>query len=530
LHGKNDLEQAEQYLAFLGQKVKPDGIMIQDFSVLELAKSQGLNVIASVMMNVHNIETAKRLKELGLVQIVASREASLAYVKQMKEIVGIKMEYFAHGDMCIAHGGQCLYSGILYGKSSNRGRCMKPCRWPFNGEFPLAVKDMCMYEYIPEMIQNGVTTFKIEGRMRDFEYLKVLIDAYGDAIDRYIADPLGFDRKKHTKELYENRKRDFSTAYAFKVPGLENLNTRYEGTGKFYSTGKVFSTATEERSITAEKTAGLKEKIKHCTKVKPIKIAVRVNDMDTAKMAIDMGVDKVIIPWDYFCKSEAITKNEIEALAKNKAKIYLSTPRMMFDIDFEEMSHFLKDVSNIDGLVCTNLGAISRFKNFELIGDYQLNIFNKDAASFYLKEGLESFTVSTELNIVDLLDILEEHGDKANMVVQGSPVVMYMEHNVDEDDKITLINEVKGKHDIYKDKNGRRNMVLSKDLSMLPILKELNGAGLCNITIEAMHLEKEEVKRVLAIYKKAVENLDMAEKLYEELGENYSYGALEFED
>ena len=98
----------------------------------------------------------------------------------------------------------------------------------------MAVKDMYMYEHIPELIDAGVVSFKIEGRMRDAEYLIGIINSYRDAIDRYIDDPIFYDRKKESQTLFNNRKRDFSTAYAFGKPGLSNINERYEGTGKLH--------------------------------------------------------------------------------------------------------------------------------------------------------------------------------------------------------------------------------------------------------------------------------------------------------
>ena len=110
----------------------------------------------------------------------------------------------------------------------------------YSAEFPLAAKDMYMYENIPELIEANVTSFKIEGRMRDSDFIVNLVNKYGDAIDRYIEDPMSFDRKKHADELYENRKRDFSTAYAFGKPGLDFINTRLKVLVSFIQQEKCF--------------------------------------------------------------------------------------------------------------------------------------------------------------------------------------------------------------------------------------------------------------------------------------------------
>ncbi|MEF9992232.1 MAG: peptidase U32 family protein [Romboutsia sp.] len=255
----DDLEQAEKYLIYL-DKIKPDALIVQDMSVIKLINDLGLslNLHSSVMMNVHNFETIERLKELRITRVVASRDIDLSTIKQFSVRTDVEFEYFVHGYMCVAHGAQCIYSGMLFGKSSNRGLCMKPCRWGFkmnkdeqqyDTTFPMAVKDMYMYENIPELIEAGVVSFKIEGRMRESDYLVELINYYSDAIDRYIQDPFVYNRKKNTKELHDKRKRDFSTAYAFGKPGLSNINERYEGTVKFYSTGKVFSKPIDENEL-----------------------------------------------------------------------------------------------------------------------------------------------------------------------------------------------------------------------------------------------------------------------------------------
>ena len=185
LLSSEDLLETEHYLRFL-ESAAPDAIIVQDMSIIALVQKLklNLNIHASVMMNVHNLETIKKLRELGVTRVVTSRDIDLNTVKLFSAQTDMEFEYFVHGDMCVAHGAQCTYSGILFGNSSNRGRCMKPCRWgykinhgnlQYNTTFPMAVKDMYMYEHIPELIDAGVVSFKIEGRMRDAEYLICLL-------------------------------------------------------------------------------------------------------------------------------------------------------------------------------------------------------------------------------------------------------------------------------------------------------------------------------------------------------------------
>ena len=317
-----DLTQAEDYLRYL-EKLGPDALIVQDMSVIDLIRTLGLNlnIHSSVMMNVHNFETIKALEELGVTRVVTSRDIDLKTIKQFSVRTNMEFEYFVHGDMCVAHGAQCLYSGILFGKSGNRGLCMKPCRWgykinkegqQYDTTFPMAVKDMYMYEHIPELIEAGVVSFKIEGRMRDASYLVDLINYYSDAIDRYIDDPISYNRKKHAKELFENRKRDFSTAYAFGNPGLSNINERYEGTGKFYSTGKVFSNPVDEFDIKEERVSEIKDILSLDEgKINKPELTVKVNNYEAAMLAINEGVDKIYLSGEVFEPDAPFTKEEI---------------------------------------------------------------------------------------------------------------------------------------------------------------------------------------------------------------------------
>ncbi|MCL2015646.1 MAG: U32 family peptidase [Defluviitaleaceae bacterium] len=577
LHDKNEVAQAEKYLQFLAEKVQPHAIIIQDFGILEQAHNLGLEVHASVMANVHNLASINRLYKLGVSRVVLPRELPISYVKSLANTTPMQFEYFVHGDMCIAHGGQCLYSGILLGKSSNRGRCMKPCRWNYkiqaNGKthetfYPMAVKDMYMYEHIPEMIHSGIVAFKIEGRMRDAEYLSTIINAYGDAIDNYIADPLAFNRKKDSTALFENRKRDFSTAYALGVPGLSNINRRWEGTGKFYSTGKPFSLATEEHSITANRTAQIKEylcslqsqksqKSQKSHKIEQaktsnsgkLKISVKVNDLESAKAALASGADRVFISGDTFLPSKPPTIAELDQLfaenSENFQKIYLSTPRMMFDIDFDEYSHFIAKNPQFTNFLCTNIGTLEFFSEKgkrNLIGDYPLNIYNRQSAEFFLEKAatqhnLAEFTISPEAQLEDVADMIITHGEKANLIVQGSPVVMYFEHdfyqNLDDpsyNGKILLVDDAGFSHPIFKDKKGRNHMTLYKDLCLLPILGELANIGMHNITIEAAHLPPPQIVQLCSTYQQAATDLALCQRLFENLRENndYSFGGLGF--
>ena len=559
-----DLTQAEDYLRYL-EKLGPDALIVQDMSVIDLIRTLGLNlnIHSSVMMNVHNFETIKALEELGVTRVVTSRDIDLKTIKQFSVRTNMEFEYFVHGDMCVAHGAQCLYSGILFGKSGNRGLCMKPCRWgykinkegqQYDTTFPMAVKDMYMYEHIPELIEAGVVSFKIEGRMRDASYLVDLINYYSDAIDRYIDDPISYNRKKHAKELFENRKRDFSTAYAFGNPGLSNINERYEGTGKFYSTGKVFSNPVDEFDIKEERVSEIKDILSlDEVKINKPELTVKVNNYEAAMLAINEGVDKIYLSGEVFEPDAPFTKEEIINITKSKknSKIYLGLPRMMFEDDFSKYNHLLRNNDlGIDGLLVTNLGAISKFKDLglELVGDYSLNIYNALSANFYKNLGLEMATLSCESPVNNTKDSLLNSELDLEIIVNGSPVVMYMSHDLYEntnvinpsgvvdrkfnDKKVLLLIDDKGnEHPVYRDNTGKNHMLLSKELCYMPILKELANLGAKAFRIEGCHYDNNTLKTVISSYKKAISNLEQCNEIFKELEYDclgFTLGAMQF--
>ncbi|MBU3111415.1 peptidase U32 family protein [Clostridium lacusfryxellense] len=560
LLNKEDLEDAQEYLRFLN-RVQPDALIIQDFSILELIKSLNLNlsIHSSVMMNVHNLETIIALKECGVTRVVTSRDIDLATIKNIHKQTDMQLEYFTHGDMCIAHGAQCLYSGIIFGKSSNRGLCMKPCRWNFTmkkdglvypSKYPMAVKDMYMYEHLPEMIEAGIMSFKIEGRMRDSDYLVTMINYYSDAINRYIDDPICYDRRKDAKSIFETRIRDLSTSRAFGKPGLSNINTRSEGTGK------IFSKPIDEIEITKEKIEEIKGilRVKSCKAQKP-KLSVKVNSYSQAKVSLEEGVDSIYLSGEVYAPDIPFSKSEILKLTNNKkdTKIYLCFPRMMLEEDFSKYSHMLSENNlGLDGLVVTNLGAIHKYKSLplELIGDYSLNIYNHIAASFFKKQGLSVATLSLETPLIDAIDVISKTTIPIEIIVHGSPTVMYMDHDLYENTKIlkptfhennsivdntvlVLVDEKGNEHPIMRDSYSRNHMMLYKELCYLPFLKELNDIGVNNFRIEACNYDVHELQKILSTYRKAIIDLSKCVELYQDLKPvfgGFTLGAFQFNE
>ncbi|MBW4084213.1 peptidase U32 family protein [Paenibacillus sp. S150] len=563
LFSEDDVEEARAYLRFLDE-ARPDALIVQDMAVLELIREMELTVPihASVMMNVHNLEMIYALRDLGVSRVVTSREMDLQTAKLLGQKSGMELEYFIHGDMCSVHGANCYFSSQVFGMSSNRGKCMKPCRWDyrikrdgyvFPAEYPLAVKDMFMYEHLPELIESGITSFKIEGRMRDKEFMVSLANSYSEAIDRYIEDPLGFDRTVNSKELYKNRKRDFSTAYAFGKPGLANINRRYEGTGKFYSTGKVFSTPTAERELSEARVLQLRECLAeagHAPKAKP-ELAVRVNNMEQARLVLEMGVESLYLPGDVFEPDRPFTKRDIKELGavKGATKLYLGMPRMMTELHFDQYDHLLNgERLPIDGLMITNLGAIRRYRGagYSMIGDANLNVYNHLSAGLYAGLGLEKLTVSPEMTMEHFAAFTSRCDLPLEVVVHGTPALMYMEHDlyentevmepIAEEDNLYVSNDVlvlktdKGENPVYRDQYGRCHLLFSKELCYLPMLNEMSGLGIASFRIEGATYSTEELRTIIAAYQAALDAPPQEDLLggLKPVYAGYTLGSLQF--
>lgn len=183
------------------------GVIIQDFGVFSYLKKHfpGLELHASTQMTVTSLEGAKFLQEQGAKRVVLSRELTM---KEIKTIVdaGIETECFIHGSMCYCYSGQCLFSSLIGGRSGNRGRCAQPCRLPYRTQgkkqdvYCLSLKDMCTLEHLPELIDSGIASFKIEGRMKNPAYAAWVTRIYRKYIDMYLENP-GKPYKVDTKDL-----------------------------------------------------------------------------------------------------------------------------------------------------------------------------------------------------------------------------------------------------------------------------------------------------------------------------------------
>ena len=201
LHNK-EIKIVEDYLKQL-DTIGVDAIIVSDPTIIDIALTKtNLEVHLSTQASTLNIEAVKYWKEQGVKRIVLGREVSKEDIKQIIDNVDIDIECFIHGAMCAGYSGRCVLSNYLTNRDANRGGCSQICRWDFDlldneasKPFTLSSKDLSMLKYLSDMIDIGVKSFKIEGRMRSIYYLATVISVYRKAIDEYYNGIYEYDKK-----------------------------------------------------------------------------------------------------------------------------------------------------------------------------------------------------------------------------------------------------------------------------------------------------------------------------------------------
>ena len=188
-----------------------DAFIVQDLGVAMLLKKQYQNVElhASTQMTITSSKAINLLRDLGFMQVVLSRELTLKEIKKIREEVfdDVRLEAFVHGSMCYSYSGACLMSSFIGGESGNRGRCKGACRLPYNGNtYLLSMKDMCAISSLQKLISVGVTSFKIEGRMRQADYVEGVTKVYRKYIDTIISNIKNSEYKLNGSEITSDEK------------------------------------------------------------------------------------------------------------------------------------------------------------------------------------------------------------------------------------------------------------------------------------------------------------------------------------
>lgn len=227
-----------------------DGVIVQDIGVLQYLRTYlpGLPVHASTQMMVTGAAGAAFLKDMGVVRIVPARELSLGEIRRMKERTGMEIECFIHGALCYCYSGQCLLSSMIGGRSGNRGQCAQPCRLPWQAKEGkpgdlMSLKDLCTVDLLPELIEAGIDSFKIEGRMKQPDYVYTVTEIYRKYVDLYLEKGAEYYKveKADRDRLYAAyQRRGYTEGYYRQHNGKDMISFRRMQGEKEEADGKEF--------------------------------------------------------------------------------------------------------------------------------------------------------------------------------------------------------------------------------------------------------------------------------------------------
>jgi putative protease len=237
----SDIEETRLYFKEM-KELKPDGFIIADPGMFCIAQEicPEIEIHISTQANNTNYETFNFWHRMGATRVVSARELSLEEIKKIRENISedMEIESFVHGAMCISYSGRCLLSNYFTGRDANKGACTHPCRWKYSimeeerpgqympvyenerGTYIFNSKDLCMVEHLPELIEAGVDSLKIEGRMKTALYVATVARTYRKAIDAYFESPKIYEENMdwYTEEISKCTYRQFTTGFYFGKP------------------------------------------------------------------------------------------------------------------------------------------------------------------------------------------------------------------------------------------------------------------------------------------------------------------------
>ena len=251
-----DLARLPDYLLEL-QQAGVDALLISDLGVWNVARQTvpEMPLHVSTQANTSNWAAVQAWQALGAERVVLARELSLEEIREIGARTDVELEAFVHGAMCISYSGRCLLSSYLTGRDGNRGACAQACRWEYSlieknrsdegfdieederGTYVMNSKDLCLIDHIPDLIEAGICSLKIEGRMKSIHYVATVVSVYRKAIDAYWNDPKKYQvTDEWRQELEKVSHRPYTKGFAFGKPGSDGqvyMTSSYEQTHDF---------------------------------------------------------------------------------------------------------------------------------------------------------------------------------------------------------------------------------------------------------------------------------------------------------
>ncbi len=392
-----EFKKVLEYVDFLSENVRPDGIIIQDLGLASVIRREfpHIPLHASTQMRIHSYLDAEYLKKLGFTRAVIARELPKEDIIAFAN-TGLETEIFVHGAICVSESGGCLMSSVIGNRSGNRGQCAQPCRLPCKGKekYPLSPKDMCLAEHITEIIDSGVTSLKIEGRMKSPEYVGAVTSIY-----RKLLDESRNANKREMKILSDIFSRSgftdgyFTSNITPKMFGVRTESDKKKTDSLKYIIPKAERRKTRQTSITPH-----------------LFIPPERNEEITQHPREQKGYVLRFegkIPSEEFLAKHAPDAARIDVplancldkrLEKYSEKISAILPRSIFLSELEYTKNQLKKAfdKGIRHATISNLYQIDLCKGFFLHGDHTFNVVNRNTLEMLENYSLSSVMLSPE--------------------------------------------------------------------------------------------------------------------------------------
>lgn len=409
------IPDALNYVVYL-YNIGVDALIVADFGLARRIKEilPDFPLHASTQASAHSLDGARYLADLGFERVVVARELSRENIAHITKNASIETEVFVHGALCVCHSGQCLMSSVIGGRSGNRGECAQPCRLPYNGKYPLSLKDNCLALHIPALIEMGVSCLKIEGRMKGSDYVYSTVSTYRKLLDEH--------RQASQKEIDRMAavfsRGGFTDAYFTSRIGASMIGIRSEGDKQESAAVKVRINEKNRElpeivSNRPEVSPEILPNIKNKSLPKPCRSA-RFYKAESIPQTASKFLDIIYLPLDRFDGSKA-----------NGVVL----PPVIPDSESEKVKAELKKAKEqgaVHALV-GNVGHLSLAKEigFVIHGDFRLNVNNSRCAEEISLHCVD-FILSPELILPQIRDI----GGEKSVIVYGRTPLMLLEKPV----------------------------------------------------------------------------------------------------
>ncbi|OGO91795.1 MAG: hypothetical protein A2Y17_13640 [Clostridiales bacterium GWF2_38_85] len=479
------------YTDSLVNEISPNAVIVQDMGVTVLLHNRypDLPLHASTQMRLHSADAIDIMKNIGITRIIAAREMNIEDLSGAVKS-GMEIEMFIHGAICVSQSGGCLMSSMIGKRSGNRGECAQPCRLPYKCEnpYPLSLKDLCLAKHIPELIDTGIKSFKIEGRMKEPGYVAGVVSIYRKLIDgKRVATE---NEVKFLDTLFSRQ--GFTDGYIIAKPGKGMFGYRTENDKK----------QTQSIRKNVDYVNLLKDKAKNEEPAKKPDYIINNSEISSVEYIKPQNYtifrfegripDKITLPDNLKYIDISLWKiNKITTFIKNAAAIRVLMPNVCTESDKSAVKKLLLSVKaeGINDVVITNLSQIPLCMEFEfkLHGDFTLNAVNEYTLKFY-SDKLSSIILSPELTFSALRYMRKPLLCEA--VVYGRLPLMHTENCIIESMSKTVCNKNKTDCRVFlTDRTGakfllqrefkhRNNLYNSVPLYLIDKQKELKQCGI----------------------------------------------------